>query len=138
MRSTGDVLAELIGVASVDVASVSDERLRAEILDLVRAVNVVQTALWRRLGGFERRGLAVVDGFRSTRSWLVGFGRLSPHTAAGACAKAAVLEQLPALTVVALRGDVSAEHMSRVVALAPMTIQSHNGSPLKLTTRYSP
>lgn len=45
MRSTGDVLAELIGVASVEVASVPDERLRSEVLELVRAVNVVQAAV---------------------------------------------------------------------------------------------
>src|SRR6185369_10049762 len=106
MRSTGDVLAELVGVASVGVASVPDERLRAEVLDLLRAVNVVQAALWRRLAGFERRGLAVVDGFRSTRSWLVGFGRCSPHAAAGVCARAGVLAQLPALTQAAQRGEV--------------------------------
>jgi hypothetical protein len=117
MRSTGDVLAALREVAAVDVASLADARVRAEVLDLVRVVNLAQVALGRRIGSFDRRGLAEADGYRSTRSWLVGFGRFSPHAAAGVQARAAVLDQLPALTVAGQRGDVSSEHLARIAAL---------------------
>jgi hypothetical protein len=117
MRSTGDVLDVLGEVAAVEVVSLPDVRLRQEILDLLRVVNVAQAALWRRVGSFERRGLAEGDGFRSTRSWLSAFGRMSPHAASGACARAAVLDQLPALMAAAQRGEVSGEHVARVTAL---------------------
>jgi uncharacterized membrane protein YgcG len=117
MRSTDEAIEVLLELAAVPVTAVPDAQLRAEILDLVRAANLVQTALWRRIGSFERRGLAEADGFRSTRSWLSAFGRMSPHAATGACQRAAVVDQLSALTVAAQRGEVSGEHLGKVVAL---------------------
>jgi hypothetical protein len=91
--------------------------MHTEILELLRIVNLAQTALWQRLGSFDRRELAISHGHRSTRAWLRTCGRLSGRAAATMIDKAAALEQLPAVGRAAQRGEVSTEHMGKVIGL---------------------
>ena len=117
MRTTAEVLQALAATVAADVAALPDAEVRAEALDLLRALNLAHVALMARLASFDRRDLARPDGVRSTKAWLSAFGRLSPHLASATMTRAHTLDRLPALATAAAGGDISAEHLSRVADL---------------------
>jgi Domain of unknown function (DUF222) len=118
MRSTGKAISILTELASADVALLSDVDIRTDLLDLIRVINVAQTALARRVGSFQQRDLAGTDRSSSAKAWLRTFGRLSAHTAGSTISRAELLDRLPAMSAAAQRGTVSVEHLAKVVALA--------------------
>src|SRR5258706_9636725 len=65
-----------------------------------------------RIGVFDARDLCTVDGFKTTRSWLVAFGRMSQGAATGWLNRARMLRHLPALAAAAGQGAVPAEHLA--------------------------
>jgi hypothetical protein len=108
----------LTGLNAANATDLPDEQVREEVAALVVAVNQLMTVLSVRVGVFDARGLAEVDGYRATRTWLTAFGRMSQGAATGWVKRGQLLRELPALTAAAGRGDVSAEHLSKVDALA--------------------
>ena len=106
--------AALAELASADVVALPDQQVRDELLALLRCANSVQALMASRLDVFDTRELAELDGFRTARAWLRGFGRLSPGAAAGVHKRARVLRALPALQAAALDGAVSADHVDKV------------------------
>jgi hypothetical protein len=85
---------------------------------LLAAVNRLNAELSRRVAAFDERGLAVEDGCRTTASWLRAFGRLSGPAASSCVRRARLCRRLPELAAAAGCGEVSAEHVDRVVRLA--------------------
>src|SRR5258706_3114027 len=71
-----------------------------------------------RIGVFDARDLCTVDGFKTTRSWLVAFGRMSQGAATGWLNRGRMLRELPALAAAGGQGTVSAEHLAKVHDLA--------------------
>jgi hypothetical protein len=104
-------LAEL---AATDVVALPDQQVRDELLGLLGCLNSISALVASRLDVFDTRELAELDGFRTSKAWLRGFGRLSPGAAAGAHNRARVLRALPALQAAALDGAVSADHVDKV------------------------
>jgi hypothetical protein len=109
--------AALAELAATDVVALPDQRVRDELLGLLRCANTVQALVASRLDVFDTRELAEVDGFRTAQAWLRGFGRLSVGAAAGAYKRARVLRALPALQAAALDGAVSSDHVDKVLDL---------------------
>jgi hypothetical protein len=70
-----EALAEL---AACDVVTLPDQQVRDELLGCIGCANSVQALVASRLDVFDTRELAELDGFRTARAWLRGFGRLSP------------------------------------------------------------
>jgi hypothetical protein len=110
--------ADLDHLLAVDVAGLADETVRAELLALLTASNRLHAAITTRVAAFDARGLAEADGFRTAKGWLHGFGRLSAAAAAGLVHAGRVLRALPALATGVGRGEVSAEHVTKVSLLA--------------------
>jgi hypothetical protein len=86
MRTTnGDSLAllqtGLAGLDGADPGELEDGQVRSEVAALLVAANQLMAVLSARVGVFDARGLAEVDGFKTTRSWLVAFGRMSQGAA---------------------------------------------------------
>jgi hypothetical protein len=110
--------AELAEVCAVDVAGMSDEQVRVEVLDLVACLNQVTAALTDRVGSFDVRCLSESDAVRTTRHWLQLYGHLSQGSATGLLVRARLLRHLPALAAAFRAGLVSAEHLAKVAELA--------------------
>jgi Domain of unknown function (DUF222) len=108
-------LAELDGA---DANDLTDGQVRAEVAALLAAVNQLTAVLSVRVGVFDARDLSTGDGFKTTRSWLVAFGRMTQGAATGWLHRARLLRELPALAAAAGQGTVSAEHLAKVYALA--------------------
>ena len=106
--------AALAELAATDVVALPDQQVRDELLGLLGCLHSVSALVACRLDVFDTRELAELDGFRTAKAWLRGFGRLSPGAAAGAHNRARVLRALPALQAAALAGAVSAEHVDKV------------------------
>lgn len=115
--ATDQLVAGLDALASTDMVTLADQTLREQLLDLVIVVNRAQAELVRRVDAFDQRGLSALDGFRSARSWLQAFGRLSGVVAHRAVKAARTLRRLPKLAMAAQSGDVSPEHMQHVARL---------------------
>ena len=111
----GDVLARL---AATDVVGLADDEVHAVVPRLLAAVNQVGALTAGLVGSFDVRGLSELDACRTTRTWLIAFGRLSQGAAGGWLAQARLLRQFPALAAKARAGSVSAEQVRLVVALA--------------------
>jgi Domain of unknown function (DUF222) len=124
MRTTngGSSLALLqAGLAGLDDASaneLADGEVRSEVAALLVAVNQLTAVLSVRIGVFDARQLCTGDDFKTTRSWLVAYGRMSQGAATGWLNRARMLRELPALSAAAGRGEASAEHLAKVHALA--------------------
>jgi hypothetical protein len=118
MRSIECLTAGLAAIAADDVDALSRMELREQLRLLLIAVNQLNAEVTRRVEAFDRRDLAVDDACRTTAAWLRAFGRLSGHDASGQVKRARLCRQLPALTAAAAAGEVSAEHLDRVVRLA--------------------
>jgi hypothetical protein len=115
---TGEVLAALETLAGEDVTGLPDAVLRDELLDLLLAVNRLQAQLARRVMHFQTRGLSREDGCRSTKTWLRAFGQVSPSAAKALVGRGDLLARLPDLAAVAVAGQVSAEHVDKLVRLS--------------------
>jgi hypothetical protein len=72
-----EVVTGLDRLAETDVTRLSDTELREQVLSLLTVSDRAQAELCRRIDAFERRNLAIGDGFRTTKAWLQAFGRLS-------------------------------------------------------------
>ena len=110
--------AGLSGLADTDLIDLSDEQVRSTLPQLLRAVNQLAAVTAAMVGTFDTRGLAEVDGQRSTRTWLSGFGRMTQGAATGWLNRAWLLRQLPALAAAAAAGAASTEHLAKVKELA--------------------
>jgi hypothetical protein len=117
MTGMGSLALALAELAGEDPAKLSNVELTGELRGLLVAVNQLHAQVARRLSVFDRAGLSVDDGCRSSAAWLRAFGRMSGPTAAGWVRRARLCTQLPALAEVAASGEVSAEHVDRVVRL---------------------
>jgi hypothetical protein len=119
MRTTsgGSSLALLqAGLAGLDGASaddLTDGEVRSEVAALLVAVNALAGVLAVRIGVFDARELSTADGYKTTRSWLSGYGRMSQGAATGWLHRARLLRELPALSAAAGRGAASTEHRPR-------------------------
>ena len=105
-------------LAAMEVVDLPDQEVRDQLLTLLAVTNSAAALVATRADTFDRRELAELDGFRTLRSWLIGFGRLSPTGATIIDHRARVLRALPALRQAALSGAVSAEHVDKVRRLA--------------------
>jgi hypothetical protein len=112
------VLEGLADLAEEEVTLLPDQRVRDEVLTLLAVANQVNAALLVRAAVFDARGLCEDDGFRTAKGWLAAFGRVGHHAAGSVVKKGRILRELPALAAAASRGDVSDEHLARVVRLA--------------------
>ena len=105
--------AGLAGLDDADANALTDAQVRGEVTALLTAANQLMAVLSARVGVFDARELSTVDGFKTTRSWLVAFGRMSQGAATGWLNRARMLRELPALAAAAGQGKVSAEHLPR-------------------------
>jgi hypothetical protein len=108
-------LAEL---AAMDVVDLPDQQVRDQLLALLAVTNTAAALVATRADSFDRRELADLDGFRTLRSWLIGFGRLAPGAAIAIGKRTRLLAALPAVREAALAGTVSVEHLDKVHQLA--------------------
>jgi len=108
----------LARLAATDVVGLADDEVHTVVPRLLAAVNQVGALTAGLVGSFDVRGLSDLDGCRTTRTWLIAFGRLSQGAAGGWLAQARLLRQFPALAAKAGAGSVSAEQVRLVVALA--------------------
>jgi hypothetical protein len=108
----------LDSLAATDVAGLDDVVLRDQLLHLLIAGNRVQAELARRVDVFERRGLYEESGFRTTRAWLMAFGRVGAGLAGRLVKAARLLRRLPKVAVAAQSGEVTSEHVQQVAQLA--------------------
>ncbi len=104
-------------LAGADVTSWSDGQVREGLLSLLRVANQLTAVLSHVSVSFDTRGLAEQDGFRTARSWLIAFGRMSQGAASGWLSRGRLLAQLPALSAAAQSGAVSAEQIRTVADL---------------------
>src|SRR5262249_32273400 len=95
-----------------------DQQVRDQLLGLLAVTNTAAALVATRADCFDRRQLADLDGFRTLRSWLIGFGRVAPRAAILIGERMAVLRALPAMRAAALVGTVSVEHLDKVHELA--------------------
>ncbi len=102
------------GLAAQDVTSWSDEQVRDGLLSLLTVANQLTAVICTVSVSFDTRGLAEHDGFRTARSWLIAFGRMSQGAASGWLSRGRLLAQLPALSAAAHAGAVSAEQIRTV------------------------
>ena len=105
-------------LADEDVTSWSDGQVRDGLLALLTVVNQLTAVVSTVSASFDTRDLAERDGFRTARSWLIAFGRMSQRAATGWLSRGRLLRQLPALSAAAHTGAVSAEHVRTVGDLA--------------------
>jgi len=112
------VQAALAQVNAVDVAGLPDERVRAEILALVRCLNQVQGALVARIGTFDARELARSDAQWSSSTWLMNFAAMSKGAALRWTTWSRQLRRLPALAAGLRAGTVSVEQVTAICDLA--------------------
>ncbi len=105
------------GLAAQDVTSWSDEQVRDGLLSLLTVANQLTAVISTVSASFDTRGLAEHDGFRTARSWLIAFGRMSQGAASGWLSRGRLLAQLPALSAAAHTGAVSAEQIRTVADL---------------------
>src|SRR5690606_20186446 len=108
----------LAQVAGLDVADLSDDDVRVLVPRLLAAVNRLSAVTASMVGSFEVRQLCEHDGFRSTRSWLMAFGRMSQGAASGWLKRARLQRELPELAAAAAAGTVSGEQLRTVGRLA--------------------
>ena len=105
-------------LAGADVVGWSDEQVRDGLCALLAEVNRLDAIVATVVASFETRGVSERDGFRTTRSWLMAFGRMSQGAASGWLARGRLHRALPALSAAALDGEVSAEQLRTVGDLA--------------------
>jgi Domain of unknown function (DUF222) len=105
-------------LAAMQVVDLPDQQVRDQLLELLSVVNAGHALIATRADSFDRRGLADLDGFRTLRSWLIGFGRLAPAAAIGIGKRTRLLAALPAMRQAALGGAVSVEHLDKLHCLA--------------------
>src|SRR5258705_1736577 len=110
--------AGLAGLERADPSELTDAEVRSEVIALLVAANQLMAVLSARIGVFDARELSTVDGFKTTRSWLVAFGRMSQGAATGWLNRARLLRELPALAPASRQGAVSAEQLAKVHDLA--------------------
>ena len=84
---------------------------------LVTAFHQLSAVLCSVLGAFDTRDLAELDACRTARTWLVAFGRMTPHAASAWVKRARLLGGLPAVRAAALAGTVSMDHVRKVLEL---------------------
>src|SRR5262245_63137228 len=84
-------------VASL-AAEPADGLTSVDLQRLLVLANRVQAEVTRRVAGFDRAGLSVDDGCRSTAGWLRAFARMSGPGAAALVHRARLCVQLPAAT----------------------------------------
>jgi hypothetical protein len=118
MCTTSSLIPALDALADEQVDTLSNQDLRAEMAELLVAVNRLNAELTRRVRAFDRRGLAIDDACHSTTGWLRTFGRLSAPAASACVKRARLSDRLPALAAAAADGDISPDHLDRVTRLA--------------------
>ena len=105
-------------LAGEDVTGWSDDQVRDGLLALLSEMNRLTAVMSTLSASFETRGLAERDGFRTARSWLIAFRRMSQGAATGWLSRGRLLRQLPALAAAAHTGAVSADQLRTVGDLA--------------------
>jgi hypothetical protein len=118
MSLTGDLHAVLDRLVDRDVAGLPDAVVRDDLLAVLSAVNRLNAVAASMTASFDARSSAEADACRSTRAWLIAFGRLTPAAATRLLDQGRLLRELPALAAAAQAGDASSEHVARVVELA--------------------
>src|SRR5262245_5004229 len=98
-------------LAGQDATSLPDQQVRDDLLAILSPLNRLSALAAHRTATFDARGLSESDGFRSTRSWLTAFGRLSQGAATRTLNTGRLLRELPALAAVAETGAASGEHL---------------------------
>ena len=111
------LVAAVAQLNAVDVTALADQQVRDELHELLAARNSLDAAIAARVGSFDVRELADLDGLRCTRTWLTAFGRMSQGAASGWLSRARLLRHLPALAAAAAEGSVSCEHVDKVQPL---------------------
>ena len=114
----GGLTAAAQALAGADMVGWSDEQVRDGLCVLLAEVNRLDAIVATVVASFETRGVSERDGFRTTRSWLMAFGRMSQGAASGWLARGRLHRALPALSAAALDGEVSAEQLRTVGDLA--------------------
>ena len=114
MRSDGGLGQALDALASAELSTLPDESLRDSVLGLLTVQHRLQAELSRRLGEFDRRGLARADGQACTKRWLQAFAHLGGHAADAQVKALPLLELLPELRQALTEGAVSLEHVNQV------------------------
>src|SRR5262245_7684700 len=104
-------------LAGEDVTACSDEQVRERLLSLLSVTKQLDAVLSTLSASFDTRGLAERDGFRTARSWLIAYGRMSQGSATGWLSRGRLLRQLPALSAAAHAGAVSAEQIRPIAEL---------------------
>jgi hypothetical protein len=104
--------------AEFDVAQSGDDELRAGLLALLTAQHRVAAQVARLAGEFERRGLAADDAQPTTEAWLRAFARLSDQQSRALLRAARVCVSVPSLAGAFADGEVNAEHVDLLGALA--------------------
>lgn len=112
--TTGDVVAGLDRLAGEDVTAWTDADVRDSLLALLPCVNQLCAVVSLLVASFDVRDLSGVDAFKTVRSWLIAYGRMSQGAATGWVLRGRLLRQLSALAAGALGGAVSAEHIRKV------------------------
>jgi len=97
-----------------DVVGWSDGQVRAGLRALLVEARRLDAIVATVVASFDARGLSEADGFRTARSWLIAFGRMSQGAATGWLSRGRLQRQLPALAAAARGGQVSAEQLRRV------------------------
>src|SRR6185369_14736074 len=115
--SVSGLSALLAEVNAVDVAALADQQVRDELHALLAVRSSLDAAIAVRVGSFDVRELADLDGLRCTRTWLTGFGRMSQGAASGWLSRARLLRALPVLAAAAAEGSVSSDHLDKVQPL---------------------
>ena len=104
-------------LSAQDVASWSDTQVRDGLPALLAEVNRLTAVVSTVAASFGTRSLAELDGFRTARSWLIAFGRMTQSAASGWLSRGRLMAQLPALSAAAHAGAVSAEQIRPIGAL---------------------
>jgi hypothetical protein len=108
------VQAALAQVNAIEVVDLPDQRVRDEILALLRCLNQIQGAVAARIATFDIRDLARSDAQWSCATWLMNFSSMSKGAALRWTTWSRQLRQLPALAAALRAGTVSVEQVAIV------------------------
>ena len=119
---SGEAVAAVCGgldrLAEIDVAAISDQAVRDELLALVRVRRQVEAQIAARVAAFDARDLGPADGCRDARAFLRAFSRQPAHETTPLLAQGRFLRTMPALASAAAGGEVPADLLRQVHDLA--------------------
>src|SRR5688572_16817739 len=119
---SGEAVAAVCGgldrLAEIDVAGISDQAVRDELLALVRVGRQVEAQIAARVAAFDARDLGPADGCRDARAFLKAFSRQPAHETTPLLAQGRFLRTMPTLAAATARGEVPADLLRQVHDLA--------------------